>query len=645
MTRLATLSLIAMLGYTPSVKADCLDPLSPTVQYMNTTYSPSNFACNLLNAWVVDARAYCCDGSDGRLPYNDPPNTDECFDASFDESPRPGRLADYHSGSCDGYTPTCGDGLRGFSEECDDGNMISGDGCSASCEEEHPGSCVEPYYFGGYRAFAEHNSLPLVRYKEPVGWGGLSACGGFDQVEGNSTGDYAGRAVVLGDFNGDGFEDLATGIPGASNREGKIEIRYGSDVGLAADPDFVLDQQGGGGPAANNEFGSVLAVGDFNNDTYDDLVVGVPLNGSGTGIVEVFFGTDQGFTVNSPVSDLESSSPAKGKNFGFSLAVGDFDDDGNDDLAIGAPMSSDLALRAGEVTITFGQYSSTTFTNQQTYVQEGGSAPDEDDRFGHALAAGDFDDDGFDDLAVGSPGEKNGNSTADVGLVSILWGDVVGPQQTQQTGVWATGAEDPAAPRMDTGRVLAAGDLDSDGTDDLIIGVPMANVGMITNTGLIEIAWGNEFRDFPLNQRARIDQEGFGGTLGVGDEFPHALITTSIDDDDVTDLIGTTGNKSVGGVSNAGALLIGYGDEQGRPTSEFASHEVRDASEFMAPMPEDRMGYVGPTGGTPLTAGDIDGDGVPEVMVGIPNRDLNYFMYNVGAVVAFRWELAKKTLP
>ena len=171
---------------------------------------------------------------------------------------------------------------------------------------------------------------------------------------------------------------------------------------------------------AGDAFGEVLARGDFDNDGYDDLAVGVPgedlSSGSivDTGMVWIFYGSANGFnTARSDKFHQNTSGMADsnegGDQFGFSLAVGNFDGDAYDDLAIGVPyetLGSDS--RTGRVQILYGSSSGLSSSGSLSFEQDylPGEESQDGDHFGWALASGDFDDDGYDDLAVGTP-DKN----------------------------------------------------------------------------------------------------------------------------------------------------------------------------------------------------------------------------------------------
>ena len=165
--------------------------------------------------------------------------------------------------------------------------------------------------------------------------------------------DNFGRALASGDFDGDGFADLAIGTP----REdiftgigievvdaGTVTVLYGTADGLST-TDAQFFRQGGSGLAGTAEegdfWGNALAVGDFDGDGYDDLAVGAPMHDNGhadVGEVQVIYGSASGLSTAGSVSWTDFYfSPHPDLFIGWVLTTGDFDGDGYDDLAVGIP--------------------------------------------------------------------------------------------------------------------------------------------------------------------------------------------------------------------------------------------------------------------------------------------------------------------
>lgn len=186
-----------------------------------------------------------------------------------------------------------------------------------------------------------------------------------------------------------------------------------------------------------DHFGDSLATGDFNGDGKDDLAVGVPYNDRGAqnaGAVNVLYGSNNGLTATGNQIWHQNSPLVLGvadylDSFGSSLATGDFDGDGRDDLAVGVPNEEVSSVSsAGAVNVLYGSNSGLTAADNQLWHQnslfvEGGA--EYSDRFGASLSVGDFNNDGYDDLAVGVPGESIG-SISGAGATHILFGSVDG---------------------------------------------------------------------------------------------------------------------------------------------------------------------------------------------------------------------------
>jgi FG-GAP repeat len=153
----------------------------------------------------------------------------------------------------------------------------------------------------------------------------------------------AGGVAARGDFDGDGFGDLAVGVPGedvgGTLDAGALNVLYGSAGGLAGTGAQLL-WQGHGAPdaaGADDLFGVALAAGDFDGDGFDDLAVGVLSEDLGAkrdaGAVDVLRGSPSGL-VAAGARQWSQDSPGvpglaeAGDAFGSSLAAGDFDGDG-----------------------------------------------------------------------------------------------------------------------------------------------------------------------------------------------------------------------------------------------------------------------------------------------------------------------------
>jgi len=364
------------------------------------------------------------------------------------------------------------------------------------------------------------------------------------------SGDRFGAALASGDFDGDGYADLAVGAPDEdiepTTNAGAVNILYGSSSGLTATGNQIWYEgyNGlGGSPETGDWFGYALSASDFNHDGYDDLAISLPgedLGGvNNAGRVVIIFGSPAG------LSSLDSQAWVQGLNgvlnnyetddyFGKSLTAGNFNGDAYADLAIGVPDEDNgVTTDTGAVNVLFGSENGLTATGNQIWFD---TSSEEDDEFGRALAAGDFNGDGFDELAVGIPYEDLVD-LVNTGAVEVLYGASGGLIRRVANDFWhqdRSNILDWAEEGDLFGVALAAGNFDSDDYVDLAIGVRNEDVGTIVDTGAVQILYGSvDGISATGNQFWHQDSQYIEGGAETNDHFGCALValnTPQLDD-------------------------------------------------------------------------------------------------------------------
>jgi hypothetical protein len=422
--------------------------------------------------------------------------------------------------------------------------------------------------------------------------------------------DFFGKALAAGDFDGDGFVDLAIGVPDETVNNmlgvGVVHVLYGTADGYSSSDAQLWSHETlpGQTVAENEQFGAALASGDFNGDTFDDLAIGVPeqdfLGQADSGTVKVLFGSanglvDTGYQVLAQGFFIEDEFEA-GDRFGQVLAVGNFNGDAYHDLVIGVPREHiGTTVDAGAVHVIYGSADGLSYDGDQFWVQGGyiQDTPEADDRFGNALAAGDFDGDGNDDLAIGVLYEDFGYVSA--GGVHVLWGSQSG-LSSDGDQLWRQDLLHPEAsePSDRFGAALAAGDFDGDGHDDLAIGAPgeTLEIPSIDGAGVVHVLYGsvNPFsaegsdlftQDLEMEQPEAHD--GFGSRLASGD----------FDGDGHDDLaIGVPLENSDTGITDTGVVHIFFGSDHGLSTALNQQWDLRNSTGLDDPSVGDEFGYA-----------------------------------------------------
>ncbi|WP_254666767.1 FG-GAP-like repeat-containing protein [Streptomyces sp. WMMB 714] len=416
----------------------------------------------------------------------------------------------------------------------------------------------------------------------------------------------AAPPAATSDFDGDGYADVAVGVPdgtvGGKAKAGYVNIVRGGPKGAGAHGSIRVTQatpEVPGTPEAGDRFGASASLTDLNGDGIAELLAGAPGEdvtdrGKDAGMVTVVGGSEGGPGPGSTVLTGPSPSAAYGK----SIAAADLTGGGNKTIAVGGTDKVVARVIEGEDSIV------TTVVA----APMGGRAP--------VLATGDFDGDGTADLAVAywTAGDPSTQShvrlwTWDAGSSSManFW-------NTDNAGVTA----------------LAAGDFDGDGHEDLALGEcrEIADENIDDPCGPEELAEGGGVHVHygsaaggRFGGRTQTLHQGTAGVPGVpedGDRFGAALAAADVDRDGRDDLIAGAPGEAIGSRAGAGAAWLLHGGAQGLLDAGGAARSVtwnQDTSGVPG------VAEAGDTFGAAVAASDHDDDGAPDVTAGSPGEN------------------------
>ena len=459
-------------------------------------------------------------------------------------------------------------------------------------------------------------------------------------------GDFLGESVASGDLDGDGFDDLilgATAGAGPGNAKpgaGEVVVVYGGPVRVA-DTDLALPAPAGVdigfvfGADAGDNLGGAVATGDLDGDGFDDLILGAD---SGAGLINatpaagevvvVYGGPVRLATIDlaSPPANVSFIFGATGNDrLGTSVAAGDLDGDGFDELILGAPQgdgpAAGIRSNAGEVVVVYGGPARLGTTDLA-------SAPagiaivlgvDAGDALGSSVASGDLDGDGFDELILGANGGTGPSNTRGfAGEVAVVYG---GPVRMADTDL----ASPPAGTAFVFGAVasdnlgvsIAVGDLDGDGFDEFILGVSLADGpgGTRASGGEVVVVYGGSTRlaDIDLASPPAGIALVFGAA--ANDRFGVSVAAGDLDGDGFDDLImgALLGAGPTDLRASAGEVTVVYGGPARLADIDLASPEAGMVFLFGAES--------GDFFGRSVAAGDLDGDGFDDMIMGAVRGD------------------------
>ena len=424
--------------------------------------------------------------------------------------------------------------------------------------------------------------------------------------EGDQADPRLGYSVATaGDVNGDGFSDVIVGSPGYDNGqldEGKVFVFCGSPTGLPSAPTWTAE---GNRELAGLGF-SVATAGDVNGDGYSEILVGAPDYSAfvdEAGAAFLWYGAHFGLgPPGTPDNaDWKLYPRAPGEMFGYSVASGgDVNGDGCAEILIGVPGADVPHPNNGRVDVYWGGRDGITAPARQVYVAAYGA------EMGHCVApAGDVNGDGYGDILTSSPNYSSS------GAALVFYGPGLSTELGQ---VWA--AFGPHAGSGFGSSAGTAGDVNGDGYADVIAGA-LGFENDKTDEGAAYVYLGG-----PTGLAATAAWSAEGDQVG-------ARMGASV---------GTAGDVDGDGYADIAVGTPGWGFEQageGMVSVWFGGLGGLGAPSWAASADWRHEGDIADLalGTTVACAGDVDGDGLSDLLAGSPSYD--HPEVNEGLVMLF----------
>lgn len=454
-------------------------------------------------------------------------------------------------------------------------------------------------------------------------------------VEGIGSGNRLGQSVASGDFNGDGFSDLLVG--GAYTTAGDAYVIFGGASGLDAEINPAnLDGSNGfaiSGIVSADRLGISAASADVNGDGIDDILVGAHLgNAAGTdfGQVHIVYGKTTAFSSSIAASSLDGSSGltitgmTASDQMGLSISAGDVNGDGFADVIIGARYADPGArASAGKVFVVFGadDLASTVAVSgldgANGFVLEG---IDASDFAGVSVSfAGDMNGDGIGDLIVGATGGDAGGSAS--GEVYVVFGKQSGfaasTVLSALNGTTGFRIDGGAAGDVFGASVSAAGDVNGDGFADVIVGANLADPAAGLSAGRAYVIYGKASfaSSFSINSLDGTNGFRINGIAAGNEAGGRVSAAGDTNGDGFDDLLVAAGEATANGLADAGQVYLVFGGGSLGTDINLSSFV---GITFNGVDAGDKAGV-----GSVSSAGDINGDGFADIMIGAHLADSN----------------------
>jgi len=529
-------------------------------------------------------------------------DSQDCDDSDAAVNPSATELCDGTDNDCDGLTDgaTAADADTWYPDADADSY-----GDSASSDV----ACSQPSGYISTGGDCDDSDASINPAADEIGLNGIDEdCDGSDGddmslgdahtvVDGDSTGDRLGWSISsAGDINGDSYDDIMIGAPNYDSGAGQVLVFYGpTDPGSfeMSEADVIITGD------SNSALGSAIAsVGDIDSDGYGDIILGASGQSSGAGMAYLIHGP----ITSDRAGDLKSMSVTGGTGHALGDFVGggpDVDGDGYGDLFIGAPMQDYGYEEGGRFYVVPSSF--TTAVTASSAADITARHRNLGAHLGKSACAGDYDGDGFIDLVVaGDKANVGGNYR---GAAYLVEGPVDHDEYDFNNSDDYDGRIYGYSSSTYFGASMAdVGDVDNDGYTDILVGAPKHDNGS-SDTGAAFLFLGPWADGIATTTSAA---QYYGST---GEEAGRSVTGLGDVDGDGKDdwSVGVTFDNPIG--VDCGAAYILLNSYSGTYSSSSADGTLAGEA------------YDDLAGWSVANAGDTDGDGFPDLIVGAPQYD------------------------
>ncbi len=382
-----------------------------------------------------------------------------------------------------------------------------------------------------------------------------------------------------------------------------------------------------GAKSADN-LGKSITSGDINNDNMEDIIIGAPeadtLDRSDAGEVYVIYGTklksDKKIELSKTKADITIKG-STGDKLGTSIISGDINNDGIDDLIIGAPGLYPNGVNAGYVYIIFGSSNFEAnkvidLNNNEADIRFRG--PHQNSGLGKSVASADVNKDGISDIIMGSP-RASPTEIVGTGAVYVFYGkSSFEPHERIELNNVRPDITIAGSNSLDNlGFSVTSNDINDDGISDLIMGSINSDNGIMPDTGFVYVIYGrynfefNKIIDFS-NTMADITIKGkiSNGLLGT------SLVSSDVNKDGIPDMIIGAPRAYTSDSLSSGAVYIIYGD------SNFEANKIIDLRTSNADLTIGGENILDRLGSS-VSSDDINKDRISDIIIGAPGAHLS----------------------